>query len=38
MLIGKTESRYLAAVGNPNEAFEDINWSLINSTEFLTRR
>jgi hypothetical protein len=31
-------SRYLSAVGNPNEAFEDIYWSLVNSTEFLTRR
>ena len=31
-------SKYLAAVGNPVEAFEDIYWSLINSTEFLTRR
>jgi hypothetical protein len=30
--------RYLAAVGDPREAFEDIYWSLINSTEFLTRR
>jgi hypothetical protein len=30
--------RYIAAVGNPREAFEDIYWSLINSTEFLTRR
>ena len=30
--------RYLAAVGNPREAFEDIYWSLINSTEFVTRR
>ncbi len=30
--------RYLALVGNPREAFEDIYWSLINSTEFLTRR
>ena len=30
--------RYLTAVGNPTEAFEDIYWSLINSTEFLTRR
>jgi hypothetical protein len=30
--------RYMAAVGNPREAFEDIYWSLINSTEFLTRR
>ncbi len=31
-------NRYLAAVGNPREAFEDIYWSLINSTEFVTRR
>jgi hypothetical protein len=31
-------SKYLVAVGNPAEAFEDIYWSLINSTEFLTRR
>jgi hypothetical protein len=30
--------RYLAAVGNPREGFEDIYWSLINSTEFITRR
>jgi hypothetical protein len=30
--------RYLALVGNDREAFEDIFWSLINSTEFLTRR
>src|SRR5262249_87347 len=30
--------RYLSSVGNPHEAFEDIYWSLINSTEFLTRR
>ncbi len=30
--------RYLAMVRNPREAFEDIYWSLINSTEFLTRR
>jgi hypothetical protein len=30
--------RYLAAVGDRREAFEDIYWSLINSTEFLTRR
>ena len=30
--------RYVSAVGNPAEAFEDIYWSLINSTEFLTRR
>ena len=31
-------SKYMTAVGNPAEAFEDIYWSLINSTEFLTRR
>ena len=30
--------RYLASVGNRVEAFEDIYWSLINTTEFLTRR
>jgi hypothetical protein len=31
-------SRYMSAVANQAEAFEDIYWSLINSTEFLTRR
>jgi hypothetical protein len=30
--------RYLTAVRNRREAFEDIYWSLINTTEFLTRR
>jgi hypothetical protein len=30
--------RYLARVGDRREALEDIFWSLINSTEFLTRR
>jgi hypothetical protein len=30
--------RYLDLVGNRQEAFEDILWSLINSTEFITRR
>jgi len=30
--------RYLDKVGNRQEAFEDILWSLINSTEFITRR
>jgi Protein of unknown function (DUF1553) len=30
--------KYLAGVGDPREAFEDIYWSLINSTEFATRR
>lgn len=30
--------RYLDQVGDRREAFEDILWSLINSTEFITRR
>jgi hypothetical protein len=34
----KTCSRYMDLVGNRNEAFEDIFWSLLNSTEFITRR
>ncbi len=34
----KTCGRYLEVVGNRKEAFEDIFWSLINSTEFITRR
>ena len=29
---------YLAKVGNRTEAFEDILWNLINSTEFISRR
>ena len=29
---------YIARTGNRREAFEDILWSLINSTEFLSRR
>jgi len=29
---------YIAEVGDRNEAFEDIMWSLINSTEFRTKR
>jgi hypothetical protein len=29
---------YLKKVGNRQEAFEDIFWSLVNSTEFLTKR
>ena len=29
---------YLEQVGNRDEAFEDIMWSLLNSTEFLSRR
>jgi hypothetical protein len=30
--------RYLKATGNRREGLEDIFWSLVNSTEFLTRR
>jgi hypothetical protein len=30
--------RYISSVGDTKEALEDIFWSLINSTEFLTRR
>src|SRR5262249_45936433 len=30
--------QYLMRVGNRREVFEDIFWSLINSTEFLSRR
>lgn len=29
---------YIKEVGNRNEAFEDVQWSLINSTEFLHRK
>ncbi len=31
-------SKYLAKVGNRTEAFEDLLWALINSTEFQTKR
>jgi hypothetical protein len=31
-------SRYMGTVANQAEAFEDIYWGLVNSTEFLTRR
>jgi hypothetical protein len=31
-------ANYMAKVGNRGEAFEDIAWSLINSTEFVSRR
>ena len=31
-------THHLNALGNPQEAFEDILWSLINSTEFVSRR
>jgi len=34
----QTCGRYLATVGDRQEGFEDILWSLINSTEFITRR
>ena len=29
---------YLTSVGNRNEAFEDMLWSLLNSSEFITKR
>jgi hypothetical protein len=29
---------YIAEVGNRNEAFEDLMWSLLNSSEFLSKR
>ena len=29
---------YIKQIGKRNEAFEDIFWSLLNSTEFQTRR
>ena len=34
----QTCGKYLDAVGNRKEAFEDILWTLVNSTEFITRR
>ncbi len=34
----RTCSNYLGNVGNRAEAFEDILWALVNSTEFLSRR
>lgn len=34
----QTCARYLETVGDRREAFEDILWSLINSTEFVSRR
>jgi hypothetical protein len=33
-----TCKHYIAEVGNRNEAFEDLLWTLINSTEFQTKR
>ncbi|WP_165073447.1 DUF1549 domain-containing protein [Paludisphaera rhizosphaerae] len=30
--------QYITKSGNRNEAFEDVYWSLVNSTEFLSRR
>jgi hypothetical protein len=29
---------YVKSVGNRAEAFEDVAWSLVNSTEFLNRK
>lgn len=34
----QTCGRHVEGVGNRQEAFEDILWSLINTTEFITRR
>lgn len=34
----ETCARHLASVGNRAEAFEDVYWCLINSTEFISRR
>ncbi|WP_165219927.1 DUF1549 domain-containing protein [Aquisphaera insulae] len=34
----ETCSAYIGRVGNRAEAFEDINWALVNSTEFISRR
>ena len=31
-------TEYLAKVGNRREAFEDLAWSLLNSSEFLSKR
>jgi hypothetical protein len=34
----KIAQDYVASVGNRGEAFEDLMWSLLNSSEFLTKR
>ncbi len=34
----RTCGQYLQKVGNRREAFEDILWALVNSTEFLSRK
>jgi hypothetical protein len=34
----ETCAHYMGSVGNRAEAFEDVYWCLINSTEFITRR
>jgi hypothetical protein len=34
----RTCSKYLENVGNRAEAFEDILWALLNTTEFMSRR
>lgn len=31
-------TNYLAQVGNRREAFEDLAWSLLNSSEFISKR
>jgi hypothetical protein len=34
----KTCSAYIAEVGDRREAFEDLLWALVNSSEFISRR
>ena len=34
----KVCAEYVNEVGNREEAFEDLMWGLVNSTEFLTKR
>ena len=34
----KITLEHVASIGKRGEAFEDIYWSLINTTEFVTRR
>ena len=34
----KVAADYIKEVGNRNQAFEDLFWSLLNSAEFLSRR
>jgi hypothetical protein len=34
----KITQEYITSVGNRSEAFEDLMWSLLNSSEFQTKR